>query len=118
MPKLRRAGKPTLHYALDDFTDPWRDAPHLILQHGYGRSGRFWYSWVPYLSRYYKVVRPDARGLGRSAAGFDLATGITVESVTGDLVALVTALGGGPVHFCGESMGGILGIALAALHPE
>ena len=47
MPELRRTGNPTLHYALDDYTDPWRDAPHLILQHGYGRSGRFWYSWVP-----------------------------------------------------------------------
>jgi len=29
MPEVRRAGKPTLHYALDDYTDPWRDAPHL-----------------------------------------------------------------------------------------
>jgi hypothetical protein len=39
MPELRRAGKPTLHYALDDYTDPWRDAPYLILQHGYGPLG-------------------------------------------------------------------------------
>ena len=31
MPVLRRAGKPTLHYALDDYTDPWRHAPHLLL---------------------------------------------------------------------------------------
>ena len=60
MPELRRAGKPTLRYALDDYR---RDAPHLLLQHGYGRSGRFWYSGVPYLSRFYKIVRPDLRGL-------------------------------------------------------
>ena len=66
MPELRRAGKPTLHYALDDYTDPWRHAPYLLLQHGYGRSGRFWYSWVPYLGRFYKIVRPDLRGLGQS----------------------------------------------------
>jgi 3-oxoadipate enol-lactonase len=118
MPELKRAGEPALHYTIDDCTDPWKNAPHLILQHGNGRSGRFWYSWVPYLSRHYKVVRPDARGLGRSPADFDVAGGITVEALVGDLAALVAQLGGGPVHFCGESMGGILGLALAALHPQ
>ena len=80
MPELRRAGKPMLHYALDDFTDPWRDAPYLILQHGYGRSGRFWYSWVPYLARFYKVVRPDLRGLGGSQVPEDLESGLNPEA--------------------------------------
>src|SRR6185503_21204601 len=70
MPFVTRPSQPELHYELDDYTDPWRAAPYLILQHGYGRSGRFWYSWVPYLARFYKVVRPDVRGLGRSAAQF------------------------------------------------
>jgi len=109
---LKRKGEPDLHYTIDDCTDPWKDAPYLFLQHGNGRAGRFWYSWVPYLSRHYKVVRPDARGLGKSAAGE-----ITLEALVGDLAAIIGALGAGPVHFCGESMGGILGIALAALHP-
>ena len=44
MPYLARAGQPKLHYELDDFTDPWRKRPFLILQHGYGRSGKFWTS--------------------------------------------------------------------------
>jgi 3-oxoadipate enol-lactonase len=101
MPELRRAGKPTLHYALDDYTDPWRDAPHLILQHGYGRSGRFWYSWVPYLSRFYKVVRPDLRGLGQSGVPDDLDAGLNVEAYIDDLLAIIDALGNGPVHYCG-----------------
>ena len=117
MPELKRAGQPALHYTVDDYTDPWKNAPYLFLQHGNGRSGRFWYSWVPYLSRHYKVVRPDARGLGKSRADFDVTSGITVDALVGDLAALVAALGGGPVHFCGESMGGILGLALAAAHP-
>lgn len=117
MALLKRPGLPTLHYALDDFTDPWRNAPTLILQHGYGRSGTFWYSWVPYLSRYFRVVRPDLRGLGRSEAPADLETGLSVATYLDDLVALIDALGGGPVHYCGESLGGILGMALAAEHP-
>jgi 3-oxoadipate enol-lactonase len=118
MPELRRAGKPTLHYAFDDFTDPWRDAPHLILQHGYGRSGRFWYGWVPYLSRFYRIVRPDLRGLGQSEAPGDLEAGLNVEAYIDDLLAIIAQLGDAPVHYCGESLGGILGMVLAAEHPQ
>jgi 3-oxoadipate enol-lactonase len=118
MPTVKRVGAPDLHYVVDDHTDPWRDAPYLILQHGNGRSSRFWYSWVPYLSRFYRVVRPDARGLGRSSADFDLDRDMTIEALVGDLVAIIEALGNQPVHFCGESMGGILGIALAATRPR
>ncbi len=118
MPYIKRPAEPDLHYTIDDCTDPWKNAPYLVLQHGNGRSGRFWYSWVPYLSRYYKVVRPDARGLGLSSRQLDLQRDVTVEALVGDLAALVHALGGGTVHFCGESMGGILGLALAARHPE
>src|SRR6188768_2127699 len=118
MPELRRAGKPTLHYALDDYTDPWRDAPCLLLQHGYGRSGRFWYSWVPYLSRFYRVVRPDMRGLGESSADFDLAREFTLEHCVGDLLAIVDHLGADAVHICGESAGGMVCMAFAATHPK
>lgn len=118
MPLLKRAGKPALHYEIDDHTDAWRKAPYLMLQHGYGRSGRFWRSWVPYLSRYYRVVRPDLRGLGQSPLDFDPHSGISVEGFLEDLAAVIDMLGGGPVHYCGESLGGILGIVLAAQSPE
>ena len=118
MPVIERAGKPRLHYTVDDYTDPWKNAPFVILQHGNGRSSRFWYSWVPYLSRHYRVVRPDARGLGASSADFDLERELTVESLVEDLIAVLDGLSAESVHFCGESMGGILGLALAALHPE
>lgn len=118
MPFVTRPRQPELHYELDDFTDPWRNAPYLILQHGHGRSSRFWYSWVPYLSRYYKVVRPDVRGLGQSSADFDLEREFTLDACVGDLVAVIEHLGAESAHFCGESMGGMLGIALAAAHPQ
>ncbi len=117
MPFLNRPGQPELYYELDDYTDPWRNAPYLILQHGYGRSGRFWYSWVPYLARFFKVVRPDLRGLGQSSADFDLERGFTLEACVADLAAIIDHLGADSVHFCGESMGGILGMVLAATHP-
>ena len=72
MPIIKRDNKPDLYYQVDDFTDPWSNAPTLILQHGYGRTSDFWFQWVPYLSRFFKVVRPDLRGLGKSGKDFDL----------------------------------------------
>ncbi|MDB5812252.1 MAG: alpha/beta-hydrolase [Betaproteobacteria bacterium] len=116
MPNLKRSTGPDLHYVIDDFTDPWKNAPYLILQHGNGRSGEFWYSWIPYLSRFYKVVRPDVRGLGQSAADFDLASEFTLEHCVADVLAILDELGAASAHFCGESMGGMIGMAFAATH--
>jgi 3-oxoadipate enol-lactonase len=118
MSLLHRAGKPTLHYVVDDHTDPWRAAPWLILQHGYGRSGNFWRGWVPYLSRFYRVIRPDLRGLGQSPLDFDPHGSMGAEEFVDDLVAVMDMLGREPVHYCGESLGGILGIVLGATMPE
>lgn len=118
MPYVERAGQPTLHYELDDYTDPWKNAPYLLLQHGFARNARFWFSWVPYLSRFFKVVRPDLRGLGKSSATFDFATGLSLELYLKDIEAIIDHLGVESVHYCGESLGGILGMALAAGQPK
>jgi len=115
---LHRQSGISIHYDVDDFTDPWAERPYLLLQHGNGRSGRFWYRWVPYLSRFYKVVRPDMRGLGRSVGRLDLERDLTLDVLVSDLVALLDHLEVDRVHYCGESMGGILGLALAAMHPD
>ena len=56
-----------LHFYDDDFTDPWRQAPSILLQHGFSRSGKFWYNWVPLLSSEFRVLRPDLRGMGESS---------------------------------------------------
>ena len=118
MPPLDRTPDIAIHYEVDDFTDPWMNRPYLLLQHGNGRSGRFWYRWMPYLTRFYKVIRPDMRGLGQSAGRLDLDRDITLDALIGDLVALLDHLEADSVHYCGESMGGILRLALAARHPE
>jgi len=123
MPVLQRPGQPDLHYRIDDHTDPWRNAPVLVLQHGNGRSSEFWFRCVPYLSRFCRVVRPDMRGLGGSGRGFDLAAGMTPQILIDDLAALCEHLSatlgrGAPVHLCGESLGGILGLGVAAQHPR
>ena len=51
-----------LGYCIDDFTDPWKEAPVLLLLHAAMGSARRYYAWVPPLSRHYRVVRMDLRG--------------------------------------------------------
>ncbi len=118
MPYVRREGKPTLHYRVDDHTDPWGNAGTILLQHGYARSSRFWHGWIPHLSRYYKVVRADLRGHGESPVDFDPAGDSTLQGYVDDVLALMNELGLDAAHYCGESFGGIVGMALAAQHSE
>ena len=118
MPTLYRSNQPALHYEIDDYTDPWKNAPFILLQHGYGRSATFWYRWVPYLSRFYKIVRPDLRGLGQSSKDFDLRQGISVDAYLADIEDIIDEVGAESVHYCGESLGGILGMAFAATRPD
>src|SRR5258708_4666937 len=118
MPLIAGKDRPSLHYRIDDHTDPWKNAGTLVLQHGYARSSRFWHSWVPYLSRYYRLVRPDLRGHGESAVDFDPATQSTLEGYVADINAVLDHLQLDSVHYCGESFGGIIGMALAAGYPQ
>ena len=118
MPTVAVSETLNVHYEVDDFTDPWEERPFLVLQHGNGRTGEFWYRWIPYLSRYYRVIRPDMRGLGQSGMPLDLNRDITLDSLLSDLTAIFRDVGAESVHYCGESMGGILGLALAARSPE
>jgi 3-oxoadipate enol-lactonase len=67
MPTLPIAQDLELYYEDDDFTDPWRSAPVMLLQHGFSPNGRFWYNWVPLLGGEFRIMRPDMRGMWRSA---------------------------------------------------
>ncbi len=118
MPEVIAKDGVRLHYDLHDYTDPWKHAPILILQHGYSRSSKFWWSMIPYLSRFFRVVCPDLRGLGESSRDFDLEKGLTVEHYVSDLIAIADSLGAENFHYAGESLGGIIGMVLAAGHPE
>src|SRR5438270_10950278 len=66
MPTFQPTPDLTMHYEVDDFTDPWRKPKTVLLLHGNAESGAAWYGWVPHLARSYRVVRPDMRGFGAS----------------------------------------------------
>lgn len=64
----------------------------------------------------YRCIAWDHRGQGRSAADHRHAIGI--ELVWHDAARLLERLAGGPVHFCGLSMGGFVGMRMAAFRPD
>lgn len=63
----------------------------------------------------YRVIAYDHRGQGQSA---DPGTGYDMDTLAEDASGLIRALGVGPCHFAGLSMGGFVGMRLAARHPE
>ena len=74
-----------------------------------------WTPQVEALAAKFRVLRYDTRGHGRS----DAPNGpYTLDQLAGDVIGLLDSLGIARTHFCGLSMGGITGIALAARHPE
>ena len=115
--KVKSSDGASVVYEVHDYTDPWTTPPTLILQHGFGRTARFWYSMIPTLSRHYRVVCPTFRGLGESVDNVDLKHGLTLENYLADLNAIIDDLGVASVHYAGESLGGVVGFAFAALHP-
>ena len=117
MPKLRIDSDFELNYYDDDFTDPWKASPAVVLQHGISRDGRFWYPWVPLLGREYRVVRPDMRGEGLSTIADDVYEP-SMELNVSDLVRLLDTLEIPEVVFVGESYGGVIGLNFAHAHPE
>jgi 3-oxoadipate enol-lactonase len=118
MPILKRDKEPDLYYEIDDYTDPWLNAPFIMLQHGFGRSTKFWYRCVPYLARFYKILRIDLRGFGRSAPSADPQEPFTMDACYRDFEAVLDAVGAESVHYCGESFGGIVGMPFAAERPR
>lgn len=106
-----------LHYVVDDFTDPWKNADTLVMLHGAMSSARRYYSLVPALSRHYRVVRMDLRGHGESEVPAPDSV-LDMDRLVADIAELIEALGTGKVHLLGNSAGGYVAQNVAARHPD
>ncbi|HZW87681.1 MAG TPA: alpha/beta fold hydrolase [Myxococcaceae bacterium] len=87
----------------------------VLFSHGLLYSLRMWDAQVAELHSRFRCVAYDHRGQGESDAP---ATGLDMDTLSEDATALIGALGIGPVHFVGMSMGGFVGMRLAARRPE
>ncbi|WP_153101854.1 3-oxoadipate enol-lactonase [Paraburkholderia hayleyella] len=100
-----------LHYRLDG--EQQHDAPWVILSNGLGSDLSMWAPQIEALAQQFRVLRYDTRGHGHS----DVPPGpYTIEQLSGDVLGLMDHLKIERAHFCGLSMGGLTGIALAARH--
>ena len=89
------------------------DAPVLALSNSLGTTLDMWAPQMPALLQHFRVLRHDARGHGRS----DVTPGpYTIAQLGGDVLALMDHLGIARAHFCGLSMGGMIGMWLGTHH--
>ena len=106
-----------LAYYIDDFSEPWRSAPTLLLLHAAMGSSRRYYAWVPRLSRHYRVVRMDLRGHGNSQVP-PADRELSLERLVADVAELLDHLDCRSAHIVGNSAGGYLGQQLAMTQAE
>ena len=94
-----------LHYRIDGR----EDAPWLVLSNSLGTTLDLWEPQMPALLPHFRVLRYDARGHGESSVP---PGPYTIDQLGNDVIALMDGLGIARAHFCGLSMGGVIGIWL------
>ncbi|MEP0712035.1 MAG: alpha/beta hydrolase, partial [Algoriphagus sp.] len=86
----------------------------IVFSHGLLWSHKMFKDQVEFLQTRFRVIAYDHRGQGQSEVSgpFDM------DTITEDAAELISALCDKPVHFAGLSMGGFVGMRLAARHPK
>jgi 3-oxoadipate enol-lactonase len=91
------------------------EAPAIAFLNSLGTDLRMWDAQVEALRSRFRIVRHDSRGHGAS----DTPKGpYSIGLLGSDVVALLDAMEIERVHLCGESMGGLVALWLAANHPQ
>jgi len=88
----------------------------LVILHGFMGTLEQNYHWLPLLPGY-QLILLDSRGHGKSGKPHE-PSAYTVSERTLDVIAILDHLGIKKSHYMGYSMGGAIGLALAADHPE
>jgi pimeloyl-ACP methyl ester carboxylesterase len=87
----------------------------LIMLMGLGADHSGWNSQVPFFKKYYRVIAPDNRGVGKS----DKPKGpYSITMMADDTLALMKALNIEKAHIMGESMGGMIAQEIAINYPQ
>ena len=89
-------------------------APMLVLSNSLGTNLAMWDAQMPTLAQRFRVLRYDSRGHGAST---NAAGPYAIAQLARDVLALLDHLDVPRAHFCGLSMGGMVGMWLGA-HAE
>lgn len=101
MPMVERNGEPFLIEV-----DGPEAAPVLLLSNSLSSDMAMWDDQLPHWTAQFRVVRYDQRGHGRSVVS---PGPYTMDQLGRDAVAVLDHLGIARAHFCGLSMGGMVG---------
>jgi 3-oxoadipate enol-lactonase len=91
--------------------------PPVLLINGLGAARGSWYLQVPALAERYLAYTYDNRDVGETGPGEDT-SGYGIDRFARDAIGLIEALGTGPVHVIGASMGGAIAQELALARPD
>jgi 3-oxoadipate enol-lactonase len=91
------------------------DAPVLVLSSSIGSSLSMWDAQTNALRERFRVLRYDHRGHGKSPVP---GGPYSMDDLGRDVISLVDSLGVERFHFCGLSLGGMVGMWLASEAPE
>lgn len=90
----------------------------VVLLHGFPQTATSWARLAPHLhDRGYRTIAPDQRGYSPGARP-DGRRSYRLSALVGDTVALVDAIGSGPVHLVGHDWGAAVAWATAATEPS
>jgi len=93
-----------------------RDAPALVMLHGFGSSLHTWEPWAQALAGEYRVIRLDLPGAGLSPP--DPTNDYTDARSIALILALMEQRGVSRATLIGNSLGGRIAWTFAARHPE
>jgi pimeloyl-ACP methyl ester carboxylesterase len=98
------------------YAGPGADAPVVLCLHGLKRNGRDFEDLAPHLAARCRVIVPDVRGRGFSARDPNSGN-YQIPVYMKDVLTLLAGLGASRVAIIGTSMGGLIGMMLAATQP-
>jgi 3-oxoadipate enol-lactonase len=98
------------HYALTGDKDAV-----LVFSDSLGTDFSMWNPQMSELQRRFRILRYDTRGHGQSSV---TSANYTIEQLGRDVLGLLDSLGLDRVHFCGLSMGGMIGMWLGIHAPN
>ncbi len=87
----------------------------MVFGHGLLFSGDMFEPQIERLRSSFRCVTIDWRGQGKTPATPD---GYDMDTLSLDAAAVIESLDVGPVHYVGLSMGGFVGMRLAARRPD
>jgi pimeloyl-ACP methyl ester carboxylesterase len=94
------------------------DGPVVLLLHGFPQTSRCWTAQLVALAGAgYRAVAVDQRGYSPGARPDDPAA-YAMPHLVGDVLGIVEALGGGPVHLVAHDFGGSVAWTVAGHHPD